>query len=224
MDMQKNRPNQVFDDGKVFIGELKTYQDADNLLVKKVWCVCNAQSSFEKYKRKGCRLFFVDNREGNDMCYTLIVAYPDGKLVFWDMDDTKIEGDHIDGYLETFSEEAKGFLSTLSQNMKNDSTSKTRTNESSYKPKHILGFDEFAILEKYEVYGHGIEFVDNNGISWKSVVSLKDDAGGTTHIVIDDGCYLMFHGSEHRENYRISSYIFPEAHAALKDLPTLPVR
>ncbi len=32
METQKNnRPNQVFDDGKVFIGELKTYQDAENL-------------------------------------------------------------------------------------------------------------------------------------------------------------------------------------------------
>ena len=151
METQKNnRPNQVFDDGKVFIGELKTYQDAENLPIKKVWCVCKAQSSFEKYKKKGCRLFFVDNREGNDMCYTLIIAYPDGELDFWDMDDVKIEDDHIDGYFETFSEEAKGFLSTLSKNMKNESARKARTDESFSNLNHILSFGEFLKNVRYK--------------------------------------------------------------------------
>lgn len=144
METQKNnRPNQVFDDGKVFIGELKTYQDAENLPIKQVWCVCKAQSSFEKYKNKGCRLFFVDNREGNDMCYALMVAYPDGELDFWNMDDIKIEDNHIDGYLETFTEEAKNFLLTISQNMKNESTNKAKTNESFSNSSYVFTFDEF---------------------------------------------------------------------------------
>ena len=149
METQKNnRPNQVFDDGRVFIGELTTYQEAENLPIKKVWCVCKAQSSFEKYKRKGCRLFFVDNREGNDMCYTLMIAYPNGELDFWDMEDIKIEDNHIDGYLETFTEEAKNFLSTISQNMKNESKNKTKTNESFSNSSHVFTFDEF--IEKYD--------------------------------------------------------------------------
>ena len=133
----------IGDDGKVFIGELKTYQEAENLPIKKVWCVCKAQSSFEKYKRKGCRLFFVDNREENDMCYTLMIAYPNGELDFWDMEDIKIEDNHIDGYLETFTEEAKNFLSTISQNMKNESKNKTKTNESFSNSSHVFTFDEF---------------------------------------------------------------------------------
>lgn len=104
------------------------------------------------------------------------------------------------------------------------SQNKTKKNESFCNPKHVLRFDEFALLEKYEEYGRGIEFTDNNGINWKSIVSLKDDAGGITHIVKDDGCYLLYHGSERRGNYHRSSYIFPEAHAALKELPDPSVR
>ena len=104
------------------------------------------------------------------------------------------------------------------------SQNKTKQNESFCNPKHVLRFDEFVLLEKYEEYGRGIEFTDNNGINWKSVVSLKDDAGGITHIVKDDGCYLLYHGSERRGNYHRSSYIFPEAHAALKELPDPSVR
>lgn len=100
----------------------------------------------------------------------------------------------------------------------------SKKNESFCNPKHVLRFDEFALLEKYEEYGRGIEFTDNHGINWKSVVSLKDDAGGITHIVKDDGCYLLYHGSERRGYYRRSSYIFPEAHAALKRLPNPSAR
>lgn len=214
METQKNnRPNQVFDDGKVFVEELKTYQDAENLPIKKVWRVCKAQSSFEKYKRNGCRLFFVDNREGNDMCYTLMIAYPDGKLDFLDMEDIKIEDNHIDEYLETFTEEAKSFLLTISQNMKN---------ESFCNPKHVLRFDEYALLEKYEVYGYGVEFKTKTGNTIKSVVSLKDEYGGKTHIAIDDGCYILYNGDDEK-GFVISSWIYPEAHAALKELPNLPV-
>ena len=138
------------------------------------------------------------------------------------MDDVKIEDNQIDGSLETLSEKAKGFLVTLSQTMKNESTSKTRTNESFCNPKHVLGFEEFSILEKYEVYGNGIEFKAKTGNIIKSVVSLKDEYGGKTHIAIDDGCYVLYNGDDEK-GFVISSWIYPEAHAVLKELPNLPV-
>ena len=72
-----------------------------------------------------------------------MVAYPDGELDFWDMDDIKIEDNHIDGYLETFTEEAKIFLLTISQNMKNESTNKAKTNESFSNSSYVFTFDEF---------------------------------------------------------------------------------
>lgn len=103
-----------------------------------------------------------------------------------------------------------------------ESENGNHANESLCMPKHILSFDEFSLLEKYEVYGHGIEFKTKTGSTIKSVVSLKDEYGGKTHIAIDDGCYILYNGDDEK-GFVISSWIYPEAHAALKELPNLPV-
>lgn len=110
----------------------------------------------------------------------------------------------------------KNQLETLSE------FEKSKKNESFCNPKHVLRFDEFALLEKYEVYGHGVEFKTKTGNTIKSVVSLKDEYGGKTHITIDDGCYILYNGDDEK-GFVISSWIYPEAHAALKELPNLPV-
>lgn len=98
----------------------------------------------------------------------------------------------------------------------------SKKNESFCNPKYVLGFDEFSILGKYEVYGNCIEFKTKNGNTMKSVVSLKDEYGGKTHIAIDDGCYVLYNGNDEK-GFVISSWIYPEAHTALKELPNLPV-
>lgn len=104
----------------------------------------------------------------------------------------------------------------------NDSKDSPKSNESFCNPKHVLRFDEYALLEKYEVYGYGVEFKTKTGDTIKSVVSLKDEYGGKTHIAIDDGCYILYNGDDEK-GFVISSWIYPEAHAALKELPNLPV-
>mgnify|MGYP003558274637 FL=1 len=75
----------------------------------------------------------------------------------------------------------------------------SKKNESFCNPKHVLRFDEFALFEKYEVYGYGVEFKTKTGNTIKSVVSLKDEYGGKTHIAIDDGCYILYNG--HRKTF-----------------------
>lgn len=150
METQRNdRPNPVFDDGKTFIGEITTYTEAHNLPVNDIWCICKSPYKIEKYKRNGCKIYFVDNGEiDNKMKYVAIVLYPNGDLIFWDMDDEKIEDNHIDDFMDTLSDEAKEFISKLRFER---IIASNKTNELFYNPKHVLKFDEFVILEKFEV-------------------------------------------------------------------------
>ena len=115
METQRNdRPNPVFDDGKTFIGEITTYTEAHNLPVNDIWCICKSPYKIEKYKRNGCKIYFIDNGDSdNEMRYVAIVLYPNDDLIFLDMDGVKIEDNHIDGFTDTLSDEAKKFISKL---------------------------------------------------------------------------------------------------------------
>ncbi len=53
---------------------------------------------------------------------------------------------------------------------------------------------------------------------WHPVATLKDEYGGVTHVVRDDGCYILINGGVDVP-YKISSWIYPEAFEVLKTLP-----
>lgn len=81
----------------------------------------------------------------------------------------------------------------------------------------IQSYKEY-INDGYREYGRGIRFTDADGIEWTSVVSLRDNAGGIAHIVVDDHCYILYQGSNDR-GFRRYHYIYSEIHNALKGLP-----
>ncbi len=54
---------------------------------------------------------------------------------------------------------------------------------------------------------------------WHPVATLKDEYGGVTHIVRDDGCYILINGGVDLP-FRISAWIYPEAFEVLKKLPS----
>ena len=82
-----------------------------NFVQVSIDCICKEPNEIEKYKRIGCKIYFVDNGDSdNEMRYVAIVLYPNGDLIFWDMDDVKIEDNHIDDFIDTLSEEAHKFI------------------------------------------------------------------------------------------------------------------
>jgi hypothetical protein len=63
------------------------------------------------------------------------------------------------------------------------------------------------------------QVVMDNGVTIKPVATLKNDAGGVSHIIVDDHCYVLineFDGVGHKVYHW-----YPEAVEALKTLPGL---
>jgi len=65
------------------------------------------------------------------------------------------------------------------------------------------------------------QFIDGMH-QYKPVVTLKSEHGGISHIIIDDGCYVLM--NKIVGEYRYSPYWFPEAVDAMKSLPTLAIK
>lgn len=53
---------------------------------------------------------------------------------------------------------------------------------------------------------------------WQPIATLKDEYGGVTHIVEDDGCYILLNGSDDTP-YKISAWIYSESFEVLRRLP-----
>ena len=58
-----------------------------------------------------------------------------------------------------------------------------------------------------------------NGADVEPVATLSDEYGGRSHIIIDDGCYVLINGSEDR-GFGMVKHWYPEAVEALKRLPS----
>lgn len=60
----------------------------------------------------------------------------------------------------------------------------------------------------------------DNGVEFKPVATLENDAGGVCHISVDDHCYKL---SLKQENgtFKVTPYIFGEAFEVLRRLPPL---
>jgi len=56
-----------------------------------------------------------------------------------------------------------------------------------------------------------------NGSEVKPLVTLKDEYGGVSHIIMDDGCYVLINGNKDRRFGMVKHWYY-EAAIALRDL------
>ncbi len=57
------------------------------------------------------------------------------------------------------------------------------------------------------------------GLKHRPVATLKDESGGVSHIIVDDGCYVLVNGNG---DFGTVEHWYPEAVEALKGLPSDP--
>lgn len=60
-----------------------------------------------------------------------------------------------------------------------------------------------------------------NGGDVHAVASLEDEYGGESHIIVDDGCYVLVNGSD-EHGYNAVKHWYKEAVQVLKTLPDNP--
>ena len=54
------KPNPIYDDGTIFMGEFKTKEDALLYPIPNEWCTSNSSSKYNKYVGDGYRLFVIE--------------------------------------------------------------------------------------------------------------------------------------------------------------------
>lgn len=112
-------PNQIYNDGKVFIGELKTSKDIKRFPIKNKWCISKDNNYFNKYKRQGDRLYLIDNfDESYYLRFIIMIIHKNGDLDFWDFDNQLIQKKYLPDLYHKLSENSLRFIDKLSKTIK----------------------------------------------------------------------------------------------------------
>jgi hypothetical protein len=86
--------------------------------------------------------------------------------------------------------------------------------------KHIANQ---ILRENYKVVSTDDVFEYGDGKKGHSVLTLKDEHGGETRVIEDDGCYVPYQRCVNGK-YEKQTYIYPELFNAMKEhLPNLPL-
>jgi hypothetical protein len=85
--------------------------------------------------------------------------------------------------------------------------------------------EESAILENGVVVRPVVTLVEQVPPSLVSLPGQSDGIRGKAHIIIDDHCYVViletFAGVRRRGRFRMTPWIFKEAHQVLRELPAI---
>ena len=88
------RPNPIFNNGTVSIGEFKTIEDAMNFPMQEIWCINRTQDNkFNSYVSQGCRLLIIcdwGKSIQDSQKFVVALISKSGKITYWDLNDLPI--------------------------------------------------------------------------------------------------------------------------------------
>lgn len=77
------KPNPIYDDGTIFMGEFKTKEDALLYPIPNNWCTSNSSSKFNQYTQGGYRLFIIENKTLNEPLKYVCASVFMGNVKYW---------------------------------------------------------------------------------------------------------------------------------------------
>ena len=77
------KPNPIYDNGVVFVGEFKTKEDALLYPIPNNWCTSNSSSKFNQYTQGGYRLFIIENKTLDEPLKYVCASVFMGNVKYW---------------------------------------------------------------------------------------------------------------------------------------------
>ena len=106
------KPNPVYDDGTVFMGEFKTKEDALLYPIPNEWCTSNSSNKFNQYTRDGYRLFVIENKSLDEPLKHVCASVFKGRVIYWDVNDIQ-QLENLANPRETNNSEHEQYQRTL---------------------------------------------------------------------------------------------------------------
>lgn len=106
------RPNPIYEDAKVFIGEFKTLKDIKRFPIQNKWCISKDNNYFNRYKKQGDNLYIIDlkNEQSSFLRFLIMIINVKGNISFWDFDNQQVDKQYWSNFLSKMTTESKKFI------------------------------------------------------------------------------------------------------------------
>ena len=104
------KPNPIYDDGTIFMGEFKTKEDALLYPIPNNWCTSNSSSKFNQYTQDEYRLFIIENKILDEPLKYVCASIFMGNVKYWNTLFEELRNEH-QKYQATLPKEIISYLS-----------------------------------------------------------------------------------------------------------------
>ena len=121
------KPNPIYSKNGVYVGEFKSFSDANMLPINTDWCITKMKSRYDEFNNKNSKcLYIVNNRNQNPWRRVIAVVYTD-RIEYWDSTNIRIE-DNV-SYENTLPSEVVWIIHSKCQKLSKNKQCNTNMNK-----------------------------------------------------------------------------------------------
>ena len=120
------KPNPIYNQNGVYVGEFKSFSDANMLPINTNWCITKTKSRYNEFNNENSKcLYIINNRNQDPWRRVIAVVYTD-RVEYWD--STNIRMDDNASYENTLPSEVVDIIHSKCQKTNENKQHKTRYN------------------------------------------------------------------------------------------------
>ena len=120
------KPNPIYNLNGVYVGEFKSFNDANMLPINTDWCITKTKSRYNEFNNENSKcLYIINNRNQDPWRRVIAVVYTD-RVEYWD--STNIRMDDNASYENTLPSEVVDIIHSKCQKTNENKQHKTRYN------------------------------------------------------------------------------------------------
>lgn len=121
------KPNPIYNQNGVYVGEFKSFSDANMLPINTNWCITKTKSRYNEFNNENSKCLYIINNSNQDPWRRVIAVVYTDRVEYWD--STNIRIDDNAPYEKTLPIEAVNIIHSRYQNNTNENKQhKTRYN------------------------------------------------------------------------------------------------
>ena len=179
------KPNPIYDDGTIFMGEFKTKEDALLYPIPNEWCTSNSSSKYNQYVGNGYRLFVIENKSLDEPLKYVCASVYNGRVIYWDVNDNQLYEDLRD-YTNVNNSEHETYQRTLPKQivdyLYNIAAEQTDKIENKQSLNYMTNIEELMKVERILIE---INLKEKFNLSFGEVIELENllrDIGRMTNM------------------------------------------
>lgn len=120
------KPNPIYNQNGVYVGEFKSFRDANMLPINTNWCITKTTSRYNEFNNENSKCLYVINNRNQDPWRRVIAVVYSDRVEYWDSTNTRM--DDNTPYENTLPSEVVGIIHSKRQKTNENKQHKTRYN------------------------------------------------------------------------------------------------